>query len=359
MVGPRRRRPLRTAELVFVAGLVVLTVVELLIAGGPPALHVLGGLVAIAAMAVHRTHLIASTAAVAVATVIVGLDAPPLAPGVATVVLLTLVVRRLQPPVSAGLGTFAATCVVVAALIGAGPFGAALTAFVCALAAGLGLYLRGVDWRRAEATAATRREERLAIAGELHDVVGHHLTGIVVQAQAARHLAARQPSAAVDALARIEREGSAALAAVRQLVGTWRADSAPTRPAATWDDVRATVHRAAEGGLPVTLQLEPDLDGAAPDLVASVHRIVTEALTNASRHAVGATAVRVDIRRSADRLDVAIVDDGRGATETVDAGHGLVGMRERVELLGGDFQAGPGPAGGWRVHVALPAGPRR
>lgn len=282
----------------------------------------------------------------------------PLAPTVAAVGLLAPVARRLTPPASLGLGAMITVGAAAVAFARVGPFGAFVVAFLCLVVFGVGLYLRGADWRRREEAVAARREERLAIAGELHDVVGHHLTGIVVQAQAAQHVATQDPTAAAGALARIEREGTDALAAMRRMVGAWR-DGVPTAPAAGWDDVRDVVRRSADRGVPVTLRLDPGAEAAAPDVVASVHRIVTEALTNVARHAAGATVVSVEIDRIDGRLDVSIVDDGPGAQTPVTNGHGLVGMRVRVETLGGAFEAGPGRAGGWCVHAALPVERRR
>ncbi|MGH8918074.1 MAG: sensor histidine kinase, partial [Actinomycetes bacterium] len=214
--------------------------------------------------------------------------------------------------------------------------------------------LRWIDWRQRTAAAEARRDERLAIAGELHDVVGHNLTGIVVQAQAARHVAGEQPAAALDALARIEQEGAAALAAMRRMVGAMR-DDVPTAPAAGWQEVRDVVARTVEHGIPVTLRIGPGTEDVAPDVVTSAHRIVTEALTNVARHATAPTAVNVDIEVRRDRLLVTVADDGRGASAPRD-GYGLVGMRERVETLGGTLVAGPEPSGGWLVRAELPAG---
>jgi len=222
---------------------------------------------------------------------------------------------------------------------------------------GAGVLLRDIDQERINETEQARHDERLSIARELHDVVAHHVTGIVVQAQAAQLVADSRPDAAVSALSSIERAGSEALAAMRRMVGALRDDNAdaPISPtAATIRDLHDLAARSTSLGLPVRLTLE-DPGELPSELVVSIHRIVREALTNAQRHAVGATAVDVSVVRSGDHLDVIVRDDGRHArSERRGAGFGLVGMAERVNALDGLFVAGPVAAGGWQVHAQFP-----
>jgi signal transduction histidine kinase len=220
---------------------------------------------------------------------------------------------------------------------------------------GAGVLLRRSDHDRALAADQARQDERLAIARELHDVVAHHVTGMVVQAQAGQLVARTDPERAAGTLASIERAGSEALTAMRRMVGALRTDDAdaPTAPAATLAELDDLARHSTELGLPVRLAI--DAGGAVPgDVAQSVHRIVRESLTNAQRHASGATGVDVRVARRASSLDVVVTDDGRGRSNPGNGGFGIVGMAERVQALGGTFAAGPRPTGGWEVHATFP-----
>ena len=227
--------------------------------------------------------------------------------------------------------------------------------YVAALAAGL--YLRSIDRGEIERATRVREEERLSIARDLHDLVAHHVTGIVVQAQAANLVRSTNPEAVTDALQAIEHAGAQALVAMRAMVGELRSEDsdAPVSPAATLDDLRAIAHRCAAQGLEVHLRDNGALERVSPDLVVSVHRIVREAITNTQRHARGATAVDVWIDHRGDHVDVVVTDDGHGAVAVrAGSGFGLTGMAERAAALGGHFSAGPTAAGGWEVRAQLP-----
>jgi signal transduction histidine kinase len=269
------------------------------------------------------------------------------------------------------------TAGVVAALL-RGPFNSydllyfrdvAPTGMLLALAIGSGLYLRDRDADRARtvstAVSGAQREERIALARELHDVVAHHVTGIVVQAQAAMAVAERDPLAAHRLLPGITRSGTDALAAMRGLVGTLREgdtteDAALSSTADLGADVLAAVERARELGAPVKLRI--DLPRAVPPEVSrSVLRLLQEALTNAQRHADSPTEIDVQLSSTGPALRLVVRDDGRGSPVPPvggTGGYGLIGMRERVELLGGLFSAGPvsgeGGERGWRVLAELP-----
>jgi signal transduction histidine kinase len=227
---------------------------------------------------------------------------------------------------------------------------------------GGGLLLREIDRERVNETERARHDERIAIARELHDVVAHHVTGIVVQAQAAQLVADSRPAATASALASIEHAGSEALAAMRRMVGALRDDNAdaPISPAATIRDLHDLAARSTALGLPVRLVIDEagELSRELPiELAVSIHRIIREALTNARQHAVGATVVDVSVARNGGQLDVTIRDDGRPLRgERRNGGFGLVGMAERVHALGGVFFAGPVAEGGWQVHARLPLG---
>ncbi|WP_073479701.1 sensor histidine kinase [Streptoalloteichus hindustanus] len=240
-----------------------------------------------------------------------------------------------------------------------------------ALAVGAGLYFRGRDTERrrslAAAVTAAQQAERMALARELHDVVAHHVTGMVVHAQAAKLVATRDPAAADRSLDLIANSGTEALSAMRRLVGTLRqaerTNGAPGAAGEATTDLGADLRRVAEQsaavGPPVRLVLQLP-EHPRPEVARSVLRVVQESLTNARKHAHGATAVTVEVTPVAGALRVSITDDGQGTRhdrgEPVggSGGFGLVGMRERVELLDGRFSAGPGPDGGWTVHAELP-----
>jgi signal transduction histidine kinase len=217
-----------------------------------------------------------------------------------------------------------------------------------------GVYSRSIEQRRAEEARATRQSERDAIARELHDLVAHHVTGIVVQAQAARLVAAARPDVTADALSSIERAGADALSSMRAMVGALRADRdvAPMAPTATLDDIRRL---AASGSiaLPVAVSLDSAAEWLPSSVTASLHRIAIEALTNARRHGIGATTVEVAVACGSEHVTLSVTNDGAVVTDR-HQGYGLVGIAERVTALGGQFEAGPRPSGGWAVTAVLP-----
>ncbi len=226
-----------------------------------------------------------------------------------------------------------------------------------AAAVGAGLYLRRVDDAQAQMTMQARQDERLAIARELHDVVAHHVTGIVVQAQAAKMVADTRPDATVNALGAIETAGAEALVAMRRMVGALREEgtSAPVSPAATLDDLRAIAERATALGLPVRLHVDGSPADLPPELAVSIHRVVREAITNAQRHAVGATLVDVAVVIGDDVVRVIVRDNGHAGRPSKDrSGFGITGMAERVSALGGRFRAGPLKSGGWQILAEFP-----
>ena len=208
---------------------------------------------------------------------------------------------------------------------------------------------------RAEARQAVA-EERTRIARELHDVVAHSMSVVVVQASAAQRVMASDPDRAREALASIEVTGRDSLGEMRRILGALRGDDdAPLAPQPGLEQFAQLVRHCEEAGLPV----EVELAGSPRELPAGIelatYRIVQEALTNAVKHAGPAHAV-VRLDYGDDRLDIEVTDDGRGAAaDTITSGgQGLVGMRERVELFGGTFAAGPRTGGGYRVKARLP-----
>ncbi|GAB3694913.1 sensor histidine kinase [Nocardiopsis oceani] len=237
------------------------------------------------------------------------------------------------------------------------PFNLDPTTALSVVAVGLapGLYLR---WRRAERGARVERvrsEERLAIARDLHDVVAHEVTGIVVQAQALRHIADRDPGAVRDALPEIEESGTRALESMRGMVSRLRQPGeAPLAPTPA-EGLAALASPAAPGRPEVTVHVCEGLAGLPPAVGTAVLRIAQESVTNALRYARGATRVSVVVSAEDDGVLVRVDDDGRGGGLPVGGGHGLVGMAERARLLGGELTAGPvGMGQGWTVRATLP-----
>jgi signal transduction histidine kinase len=213
--------------------------------------------------------------------------------------------------------------------------------------------LEGELEREAELAAA---EERARIARELHDVVAHGLSLMVVQAEAAEEMLTRSPEAAALPLHRVQDTGRQALAEMRRLLGVLRTDSGPpsTAPQPSLRRVPELVREAADVGLAVEVTVSGQPVDLAPGRDLAAFRIVQEALTNTRRHArATAACVRLDYTPTELRLEV--TDDGRGRTGT-HAGHGLIGMRERAALYGGTLDVGPAAGGGFRVSAVLPLG---
>jgi signal transduction histidine kinase len=225
----------------------------------------------------------------------------------------------------------------------------------------VGLILRDADARRLAALAAVRTAERLRLARELHDLVAHHVTGIVVRAQAARVLAGHPVASEQDdaeVYREIEEAGSGALTAMRRLVGMLRTDAGDSPAPAS--GIRDAVLDAASGHGGISPSLPDELDDltVAPELITTVHRVVLEALTNVRRHAPEATEVQVAARVQhepvGDLLILEIVNDGANGSHQEGSGYGLIGMTERVTALGGTLRAGTEPGRRWQITVRFP-----
>jgi signal transduction histidine kinase len=201
--------------------------------------------------------------------------------------------------------------------------------------------------------------ERTRIARELHDVVAHSVSVMVIQAAAARRNLDSAPDTAAEALANIESTGRQTMTELRNVLGVLRTDdpSAPGRnPQPSIDDVAGLIH-ADE--LPVSARIGTDLTDVPDGASITAYRLVQEALTNVRRHAGPVSEVALTIERCDGLLRVEVVDDGRGAAaDHVPGGFGLVGMHERVAAVGGTLSAGPRPGGGWRVLATIPIGDR-
>jgi signal transduction histidine kinase len=217
--------------------------------------------------------------------------------------------------------------------------------------------------RRATSQEEARRavsEEQARIARELHDVIAHSVSVIVVQASAADDVFDSRPDQARAALRSIEQAGREALAELRRLLSGVRpdvpVDADPTRPQPGLDRLDELAEPLRAGGLDVEVRREGRAAAALPAGVdLSAYRIIQEALTNTLRHA-RARRAEVTVRYGTDSLELDVRDDGRGVPggDANAGGHGLVGMRERAALLGGTLEAGPLEGGGYRVHARLP-----
>jgi len=208
--------------------------------------------------------------------------------------------------------------------------------------------------REARARAAVA-EERARIARELHDVVGHSVSVMTVQASGVRRLLRPEQEREREALLIVERTGREALAEMRRMVGVLRRpEEAPAlAPQPSLEHVDRLIEQACEAGLPVELRVE----GEATELPAGVdltaYRLVQEGLTNALKHA-RATRAEVIVNYLDGQIEVTVSDDGAGLGNGDGGGHGLVGMRERVSVYGGELDAGPQPGGGFRLRARLP-----
>jgi len=201
--------------------------------------------------------------------------------------------------------------------------------------------------------------ERTRIARELHDIVAHAMSVMVVQAGAAEQLTEDDPVRVRKSLSAIRSTGTEALGEMRRLVGMLRDDSdvGLLAPQPGLSGLKALVDEASETGLPVTLEVSGDERDLPAGVDLAAYRIVQEALTNARRHAVGASQVSVAIRFEPERLELEVADDGRASADTTGSGHGLVGMRERVALYDGTLAAEQLADGGFRVLARLPLAP--
>jgi signal transduction histidine kinase len=216
----------------------------------------------------------------------------------------------------------------------------------------VGLILRDADSRRTAEVTGVRAEERALLARELHDLVAHQITGIVVRVQAARRVTERH-GGDTTTYAEIEETSGEALASMRRLVGMLRVDGADLFD--TPRDLITAIDRAVPDD--VVLRMPGDLDEvtALPEVVTTTHRLLTEAVTNARRHAPRASEVQVDIAVEHSWLVLEVVNDGAAASPA-QGGYGLIGMTERVTAVGGTVQAGPVDGRRWRVVARLPLG---
>ncbi|MFG1910980.1 sensor histidine kinase [Kribbella sp. NPDC048928] len=340
----------------------------------------LGSSLVIGALALLRRRyssatgqLVTGAIALSLACSAVGFLAEPSAPlagdgeSVALALLVGAGCHRLRPRSAGVVAVVGGLAIVLAPILRYGSNSTTLTIAVlwavlwgCSVA--IGLILRDADTRREVALAAARNRERLALARELHDLVAHHITGVVVRTQAAQVVLADGPEQKL--LQEIEGAGAEALAAVRRLVTMLRSpeQAAPLTSGGLTEAVKAAV----DGTANVDLRLAPGLDDltVAPETVSTVHRVVLESLTNVRKHAPDAKsiAVAVAVGPAAGRgqavLRVDVQNDGvrpgRSRARRSAGGYGLVGMGERIHALDGSLTAGEHGERCWRVLAELP-----
>lgn len=210
--------------------------------------------------------------------------------------------------------------------------------------------------REAEADrAAAVADERRRIARDLHDVIAHSVSVMVVQAGAAEELLDRDPAGVVEPIRAVQETGRAALVEISRLLGILRDDGAELglAPQPRLDELSKLVDQMRAAGLPVDLRIEGKPRPLPLGVDLSMYRIAQEALTNARKHSVQARALVV-LHYGGDSIELSVENDGKPSEEGHRGGHGLIGMRERVAVFGGTLEAGPRPAGGFRVRARLP-----
>lgn len=227
--------------------------------------------------------------------------------------------------------------------------------------------LRLLETERDQASRIAVAQERSRIARELHDVVAHAVSVMVVQADGASYALRKDPDLAERAVRTVSETGRGALAELRRLLDVLRNEEAGNEPRVPQPSAAALgdlAERIRAAGLFVELDVECELAELPAGVSLGVYRIVQESLTNALKHAGAGAAARVCVRRLDDAVEVEVSDDAGGrAHQLVPAGqqgpvllggNGLIGMRERAHVLGGTLQVGPLPGGGWLVHARLP-----
>ena len=312
----------------------------------------------------RRTHPLAVAAVLFGAVIVLNLatliNGPATSVGLYTMIYVLLVPYALLRWGSGREVMVGLSIIVVAGVLGIASdfngFGEAAAGFVFLMfPAVLGALVRFWTTSRTREIDQVRLREREQLARELHDTVAHHVSAMVVRAQAGRVVAPSEPGAALDALRVIEEEGSRTLLEMRMMVGALRdhenADLAPQNGIPDIERLAGSL-----GDEPrVQVRLTGDLDALSPAVGAATYRIAQESVTNALRHARNATRIDVQVVGGEHDLRLTVRDDGESVHASgVASGYGLVGMTERAALLGGTLAAGPRPDHGWSVDAVLP-----
>ncbi|MFL6118798.1 sensor histidine kinase [Actinophytocola sp.] len=221
--------------------------------------------------------------------------------------------------------------------------------------------LRLLETERDQQARIAVAEERARIARELHDVVAHAVSVMVVQADGAAYAVHSQPELAERAVKTISSTGREALTELRRLLGVLRSDGngGERTPQPGTQSLSDLAGRVRAVGLPVRLDIVGNVDDLPAGVGLGIYRIVQEALTNSLKHAGPGSSAVVRVARAGDQVELSIVDNGRRTSGTlvgVSGGNGLIGMRERALVFGGTLDAGPRAAGGWEVRASLPIG---
>jgi signal transduction histidine kinase len=254
----------------------------------------------------------------------------------------------------------------ILAAAGAALFGLLIRSQFSARTAQLAVMAERAEWATTQREQEARRAtlaERLRIARELHDIVAHHVSVVVIQSQGAQRVADRAPDRARQAMADVERTARTALEEMRRMLGLLRSpddgeETGSLDVAHGVADIAALAARMTGAGVAVTVRTTGEPFSVPEDIGLAVYRIAQEALTNVLKHA-GPAHAEVHLHYS-EQLEITVADDGRGAAAVLTgaappgAGRGITGMRERVAMLGGRFTAGPQPGGGFRVHAVIP-----
>jgi signal transduction histidine kinase len=254
----------------------------------------------------------------------------------------------------------------ILAAAGAALFGLLIRSQFSARTAQLAVMVERAEWATAQREQEARRAtlaERLRIARELHDIVAHHVSVVVIQAQGAQRVADREPDRARQAMADVERTARTALEEMRRMLGLLRSpddgeDTGSLEVTHGVADIAALADRMTGSGVAVTVRTTGEPFGVPEDVGLALYRIAQEALTNVLKHA-GPAHAEVHLHYG-EQLEITVADDGRGAAAVLTgavppgASRGITGMRERVAMLGGRFTAGPQPGGGFRVHAVIP-----
>ena len=347
--------------------------------GTPSGAAIVLAIVAGGALVARRTAPLAVLATTGAATVAIGAlgdDPGGLSAAIALYTTAALCERRVSLAalaVTAAIGaTFSAATADTSGRETSAAFGAIIVVVLAAGIWGLGAYAQTQRRYRRElqerAASAEREreqlariavhEERASIARELHDIVAHSVSVMLVGVRGARDALRTSPDAADETLARVERSGEQSLIELRRILALLREPEqrAESRPQPSLAELDELVASYCAAGLPVRLEMIGEPTGLPGGVELSVYRIVQEALTNALKHSAP-TNVTVTLAFRDSRLELEVVDDGTTTTrDAVTTGQGLVGMRERVTLLGGELQTGPREGGGFRVAARLPVG---
>ena len=285
---------------------------------------------------------------------ITNVDSPLVNPFTLLMLMYILVRWASGREIAIGLGV-AAVCWIIAWKIPSdGLTGMGLKGVAISLPILSGAAMRHLAELRHARSLESRFRERHQIARELHDTLAHRMTAIAIQAQAGRAVAASNPGAVLDTLATIEETASGSLQDMRRIIGVLRDSDESIEPSHTVADIERIFNTGA-GEIPVSVHLDGELDDLGASVEAGLFRVAQESITNARKHARHASRIIVHINGSAESVHLTVSDDGDPVRPgaRVGSGYGIIGMSERVSLLGGHLTAGRGRDGRWVVEAHI------